>query len=248
MLKSYILLISLLCSGCTIVGYDGPYEGRIIDSETQQPIEGAVVFGEWTKHVPSIAGAIGSDYDYKETLSDKQGQFKLRGVGLLLLSNIDPPSIGLFKAGYEQPKSSLWKDFRHKQYHPEVEIKGNQLVFKLKRMTFEERRKRYVETLGPGTLSKNRLIWMELDRENIEICRTSQGLLVLDKSYINSDEKIAQFCEELSEKENPKNEIINIPMGGTPPRKTSQPNYDEAKRGQATFTTTDGAGNAQPRP
>ena len=41
------MLFIFVCTGCTIIGYDGPYEGSVIDSDTKKPIEGAVVFGEW---------------------------------------------------------------------------------------------------------------------------------------------------------------------------------------------------------
>jgi hypothetical protein len=178
MAKLFLTFLSffILCSGCTIVGYDGPYEGKIIDFETRKPIEGAVVFGEWTKHTPSIAGAIGTYYDYMETLSDKNGNFKLNGVGLLIFSNIDEPFIGLFKAGYEQPSSSEWNVFKNKRYYPEVDIEGNKLVFKLKPMTFDQRRKRQVEIRGPGTMEKNRLIWLESNKENREIGSPSNTL------------------------------------------------------------------------
>lgn len=218
---TFLSLFLLFCSGCTIVGYDGPYEGKVIDFETQKPIEGAVVFGEWTKHTPSIAGAIGTDYDYKETLSDKNGNFNLNGVGLLFFSNIDKPFIGLFKAGYEQPSSSSWSEFKNKRYHPEVDIEGNKLVFKLKHMTFEQRRNRHVEIRGPGTLAKNKLIWLESDRENIEICRTSQTLFNVDKGLIKADEKIVRFCEEFRQKEgNDSSYPYPYPIPGTPARKT----------------------------
>lgn len=225
MTKSFLLILPMLlffvCSGCTIIGYDGPYEGRIIDFDTKKPIEGAVVFGEWNRVSPSIAGAIGTYYDYKETLTDKNGNFKLNGVGLLFFSNIDKPSIGLFKAGYEQPHSNFWSGFKNKKYHPEVDVEGNNLVFKLRKLTFEQRRKRIVEILGPGTLEKNRLIWLESDRENIEICSSSQTLFNADKNLIKVDENVKQFCEEFRQKEgNESSYPYPFPIPGTPARKT----------------------------
>ena len=44
-----ILLITLLLYGCfqRLVAYDGTYQGRIIDAETGEPLEGVVVLGVW---------------------------------------------------------------------------------------------------------------------------------------------------------------------------------------------------------
>jgi hypothetical protein len=55
---------------------DGPYKGRVIDLETGEPIEGAVVAGVWGLDF----GFINPFCDAKETLTDKKGEFILAKV------------------------------------------------------------------------------------------------------------------------------------------------------------------------
>ena len=86
-------------------------------------------------------------------MTDKNGHFKLSGVGILILSNIKEPIIGVFKAGYMQPYLTYWSQFK-KHDNPDIDVEGKKLVFRLRQMTFEQRRKRHVEIRGPGTLEK----------------------------------------------------------------------------------------------
>lgn len=58
---------------------DGPYRGKVIDAETKQPIEGAVVVGVWRRQ-PALA--MHPKYlfeEAKEVLTDKDGEFTLPG-------------------------------------------------------------------------------------------------------------------------------------------------------------------------
>lgn len=217
------MLLLHLCFGCTIIGYDGPYEGKIVDFDTLKPIEGAVVFGEWYRVIPTPAGAVSSYYDYKETLTDKNGNFKLNGVGFLFFSDIEKPSIGLFKAGYEQPHSTYWSDFKNKKHHPDVDVEGSKIVLKLRRMTFEQRRKRIIEIRGPGTFEKNRCIWLESNKEQIEICSDPNTLFPVDGESIKVTAEVEKFCKEFRQKEYDKHRII-VPIAGKPPS-ASLPSY-----------------------
>jgi hypothetical protein len=58
-------------------GYRGPFEGRVIDAETRQPIQGAVVFMEWSLGTPTAAGRVDEFYDAAEVLTDKNGYFSI---------------------------------------------------------------------------------------------------------------------------------------------------------------------------
>lgn len=58
---------------------DGPYRGKVIDAETKQPIEGAVVVGVWRRQ-PALA--MHPKYlfeEAKEVSTDKDGEFTLPG-------------------------------------------------------------------------------------------------------------------------------------------------------------------------
>jgi hypothetical protein len=53
------------------VNYRGPFEGRVVDQDTGQPLEGAVVFVEWV--LQRITSPV--FFDTKEMLTDKEGKF-----------------------------------------------------------------------------------------------------------------------------------------------------------------------------
>ena len=53
----------------------GPYRGRVIDAETKQPLEGAVVLAIWETKTPGVAGYGYSYLDSEEVLTDENGRF-----------------------------------------------------------------------------------------------------------------------------------------------------------------------------
>jgi len=53
------------------------YKGKVIDADTKEPIEGAVVLVVYINFYPSVAGSISSTGDAQETLTDKNGEFKI---------------------------------------------------------------------------------------------------------------------------------------------------------------------------
>ncbi len=83
---------------------DGPYHGKVIDAETKQPIEGAVVVGVWRRQ-PALA--MHPKYlfeEAKEVLTDKDGEFTLPGH-FSVKSILSPLSevwvdIYIYKLGY----------------------------------------------------------------------------------------------------------------------------------------------------
>ena len=58
----------------------GPYNGKIVDDETKEPIEGVVIFIEWVK-LHAFAGS--TFIDGQETLTDKNGEFYISGIWVL---------------------------------------------------------------------------------------------------------------------------------------------------------------------
>jgi len=79
-------------SGC----YPG-ITGRVIDSETQMPIEGAIVLAQWTmtRGLPGLA--YHTLYKSVETETDKDGKFSLSGV---YSPFVDVPRLVICKKGY----------------------------------------------------------------------------------------------------------------------------------------------------
>lgn len=165
-------------SGCvSMMRVDGPYEGRVVDAETLSPIEGAVVVGAWYKVDITPAGRYSRDYDSKEVLTDRNGEFRIEGKGLLVLSGVDGMVLTLFKAGYEQfPRHSYWWGLQKYGPFDKVSWKDGKGTFKLKRLTLEERQHRVVD-LPVSDVSKEKKLIRERNKEMIEIGFPSNTLL-----------------------------------------------------------------------
>lgn len=65
----------LLISGCAITHEYGPYMGKVVEKETGEPIEGAVVFMQFYTGVGNIGGMTSHYADAVETLTDAKGGF-----------------------------------------------------------------------------------------------------------------------------------------------------------------------------
>lgn len=79
----------------------GPFTGRIVDVETGQGIEGAVVLAVWTKVFPTVAGTVSEFYDVREVVSDAAGHFEIpRRDPPFFTLNIRTPDFTFFAPGY----------------------------------------------------------------------------------------------------------------------------------------------------
>jgi hypothetical protein len=56
------------------------FQGRVIDADTREPIEGAVVVASWIESAPAPGGELSRLNDVKETLTDKNGKWSIRGA------------------------------------------------------------------------------------------------------------------------------------------------------------------------
>ncbi len=70
--------------------------GRVIDAETNQPIEGAVLLVEWTK-THGIGEHWTESYKVAEVVSDKDGKVSLPGC---YSPFVRPPDVTIYKKGY----------------------------------------------------------------------------------------------------------------------------------------------------
>lgn len=90
-LKLLIVTALFVLSGC----YAG-MTGRVIDAETQQPLEGAIVLVEWTKTGGYPFSATTSVHAV-EVVSDNDGKVELPGISDLF---VNPPHVTVYKQGY----------------------------------------------------------------------------------------------------------------------------------------------------
>lgn len=82
---------------------EGPWKGTVIDTETKEPIEGAVVIAAWRKIYMSPVGSNSRFLDAVETLTDKNGFFyipKFKAVNLIPIAYMEGPRISIYKPGY----------------------------------------------------------------------------------------------------------------------------------------------------
>ena len=163
--------ISFFLPGCAYaVRHDGPYDGRVIDAETGEPIESAVVLGVWYKQYPGPAGAISEFYDAKETVTDTNGEFSISGMGLEILSNVIPMDVLIFKAGHEYIGPASWSGFKTGYLLSKIiKWEGEKAIIPLRKLTMKQRKKQDSPSIpfeAPGKSMK--LMLMEINKDRLE--------------------------------------------------------------------------------
>lgn len=167
--------------------YRGPFKGRVVDQDDNQPIEGAVVYVEWDKRYIGVERA--DYYDANEVLTDKNGAFYIPAKWswnpwLNLRLNA---SVVIFKAGYGNAQIN-WPDLKgwitlfrtysqgwRKQGNPDlyfdIRFDGDEPVFLLRKLATEDEhrlnnpygRGNVIDPLAP--LIKRSLLMQEINRE-----------------------------------------------------------------------------------
>jgi hypothetical protein len=108
MMKLAALLLFLIIipssAGCAITRTYGPYYGKVVDTETNEPIEGAAVLAVFYTEEYGPAGAITRYADATETVTDKNGEFKIPAYRVTVfrpLQGWDPNTqFRIFRPGY----------------------------------------------------------------------------------------------------------------------------------------------------
>ena len=134
-------LILMLQTGCLYaVRYDGPYHGKVVDEQTHEPIEGVVVLGWWMVHHFGLGGGYGSYHDAREAVTDKNGEFTIRGEGLRILSSLQPMDFLVYKAGHTYFQSS-WDSLKIETRKDMIKWEGETPIVPIRKLTDEERKK-----------------------------------------------------------------------------------------------------------
>ena len=161
------IAVLLMGGGCTSTfRIDGPYRGKVVDAETREPLEGVVVLGVWNKVYPNVAGTTSDFYDSIELLTDKNGEFKIPGKGLLLFSFLDEMDVIIFKSGYSQFGFGPWSDFKTRTGGKFVKWDGDKAVFLLRKKSYEER-KNNIPTRPGIEQNRQQLLTDEINKERI---------------------------------------------------------------------------------
>jgi len=157
-------------SGGIHIYYEGAYRGKVVDAETGAPLAGAVVLGVWHKSTCLHCSPV--FYRAREVVTDVNGDFVLPGVGLRIMSRVEPMDVFLFKAGYEYLERGFWAAL---QVDPilrkEINGKGKKALIPLKKLTLEERKEQ-------GTPSRPNIPEEKMQRltEEVNKDRVEQGL------------------------------------------------------------------------
>jgi len=152
--------------------FEGSYSGKVIDAETGAPIEGAVVLGVWYTVIASAGGALHNFHDAKETLTDRNGEFRISGKGVKTLINVSPMEVMIFKAGYEHLELVLWDSLKEDRIlRKKIKWEGKKAIIPLKKLTMEERRKRLGTYFVDIPEEKQKQLIKETKKEDAEIGR-----------------------------------------------------------------------------
>jgi hypothetical protein len=158
--------------------YDHDIIGKIVDFDTRKPIAGVVVSAMWVTYPVSLSIEPKMKYyDYFETLTNKDGDFRIPGKGLNIIRNMPPPIIAIFKAGYSiLHLQDLGENF--KKDHPfndEVKWIEDKPVIPFKKKSLEER-KRYLRT-------HPRVPFMKMEYVIVSSQKTRQFTQALRREY-----------------------------------------------------------------
>jgi len=88
-----LFFIAMLMGGC---GYYPPINVMVIDAETKQPIDGAVLLAQWSK---THGYGLTADVNFKvvEAVSDENGNVQVEGLSAM---GVNPPKVAVYKRGY----------------------------------------------------------------------------------------------------------------------------------------------------
>lgn len=117
-MKTMAMLLSLISLAFIPACY-AEITGTIVDAETGEPIEGAVVLVEWTEEKGLPGLLYHESYKVIEVVSDKDGKVKIENG--VFNPTVEPPDVTVYKKGYVAwnnkfifPDYRKRKDFRWK--------------------------------------------------------------------------------------------------------------------------------------
>jgi hypothetical protein len=79
MKRILLLLVLIVWGSIWSSAYAATFKGKVIDADTREPIEGAVIVAVWHEATATISGASTRLKDIKETLTNKAGEWVIEG-------------------------------------------------------------------------------------------------------------------------------------------------------------------------
>lgn len=108
----FVIFILIASPGCAIYHHYGEYYGKVVDAETKEPLEGAVVLAEYiTWQWGSPGGEVPSFLDAQEAVTDKNGEFKIPALKAFAFRPLNTfnhnPYFMIFKPRYKCYEGSV---------------------------------------------------------------------------------------------------------------------------------------------
>lgn len=135
------IIFLFLMTGC-----EGEITGIVVDAETGQPIEGAVILVEWTKQ-HGLGLTYTESYKVVEVVTDKNGKASIEGVSSPF---VGAPRVTIYKQGYV-----AWNnEFIFPDWKKRTDFKWeNNYVFKLKKFKSQYSYVKHLGFIGSAILS-----------------------------------------------------------------------------------------------
>ncbi len=85
----------------------------------------------WSKMYGTAGGPVHEYYDARETVTDENGEFTIKGMGPRAVTHLQKMKIVIFKAGYEDFDRSGWEEMKSDE---QTLWEGEKAIIPLKKM------------------------------------------------------------------------------------------------------------------
>jgi hypothetical protein len=122
---AFIVTVLITMSGCPY--HKPPFMGKVIDAETKEPIEGAVAVVVYNKTAMGVgAGNVSYAMDVRESLSDKEGMFRVPSYTTVVLPFTweTTATFIIYRPGYD-----VFPDYRSDRPSCSLSLSDQELFF-----------------------------------------------------------------------------------------------------------------------
>ena len=103
-IRILLIMLTFTTAGCAVTERYDQYLGKVVDAETKQPLEGAAVVVVYNTQHWGLAGSVTYYADAQETVTDKNGEFRIPSIRLYTLQILSGweqhPRVTILKPGY----------------------------------------------------------------------------------------------------------------------------------------------------
>lgn len=185
-IAAFITLLSVATSEAGwLIYHESELKGQILDIDTKQPIEGAVVVVVYQTATPGLGAGQGSScIDVREALTDKEGKFLIPSYTTIIqpFSWKIPGEVIIYKAGYASLTSlqgvrpsrfvgmeATEREGTWRQSELKYKLRSNGIVELPKIETWEDRRRANSVDAGSDCRDKTTILKKLVDEEDEDL-------------------------------------------------------------------------------